>query len=52
MTGGHWLLPAVDNKGGTVPVGGAGQERAVPMSVLRYVERTREPLLVADATRR
>ena len=47
--GGHWRLPAVENKGGTVPVGGAGQERAAPLSVLRYVERTREPLLVADA---
>src|SRR4029078_6728227 len=29
-----WLLPAED---------------AVPMSVLRYVQRTREPLVVADA---
>ena len=37
--------------GGTVPVSGTGHERAVPMSVLRYVQRTREPLVVADATR-
>ena len=29
--------------------GGTGR-RAVPMSVLRYVQRTREPLVVADAT--
>ena len=39
-----WLLPAADGDGGTVPVSGA-----VPMSVLRYVQRTREPLVVADA---
>ena len=42
-----WLLPAAE--GGTVPVGGTSRERAVPMSVLRYAERTREPLVVADA---
>ena len=43
-----WLLPAPDG-GGTVPAGGSGQEVAVPMSVLRYVQRTREPLVVAGA---
>jgi GAF domain-containing protein len=32
-----WLLP--------------GDARAVPTSVLRYLQRTREPLVVADATR-
>ena len=46
-----WLLPAPDGEGGTVPVSGTGHERAVPMSVLRYVRRTGEPLVVADATR-
>ena len=46
-----WLLPASDGDGGTVPVSGTGHERAVPMSVLRYVRRTRETLVVADATR-
>ena len=42
-----WLLPAPG--GGTVPVSGTGREGAAPMSVLRYVQRTREPLVVADA---
>ena len=43
-----WLLPAPG--GGTVPASDTGQEGAVPMSVLRYVQRTREPLVVGDAT--
>ena len=42
-----WLLPAPG--GGTVPASGTGREGMVPMSVLRYVQRTREPLVVADA---
>jgi signal transduction histidine kinase len=42
-----WLRPAADGR--AVPVVGAGRERTVPMSVLRYAERTREPLVVADA---
>ncbi len=46
-----WLLPAPDGDGGTVPVSGTGHERAVPMSALRYVRRTRESLVVADAAR-
>ena len=41
-----WLQPA---PGGTVPVGGPGHEEAVPLSVLRYVQRTGEPLVAADA---
>ena len=44
-----WLLPAPG--GDTVPVSGTGHERAVPMSVLRYAQRTGEPLVVDDATR-
>ena len=44
----NWLLPAPG--GGTVPASGTGQEGAAPMSVLRYVQRTREPLVVGDAT--
>ena len=44
-----WLLPAPD--GGTVPVSGISREHAVPTSVLRYAQRTRETLVVADAAR-
>ena len=44
----NWLLPALG--GGTIPASGTGQEGTVPMSVLRYVQRTREPLDVGDAT--
>ena len=44
-----WLLPAPG--GGTVPASGTGQERAAPMSVLRYAQRTRKPLVVDDAGR-
>jgi signal transduction histidine kinase len=44
-----WLLPAPDS-GATLAADGTGHEHAVPMSVVRYVQRTREPLVVADAT--
>jgi signal transduction histidine kinase len=44
-----WLLPASDAGGGNVPVSRTGQEGAAPMSVLRYVQRTREPLVTGDA---
>jgi signal transduction histidine kinase len=44
-----WLLPA-PGSGGIVPVNRTGHEHAAAMSVLRYVQRTREPLVVADAT--
>jgi signal transduction histidine kinase len=40
-----WLLPVSDG-GAIMP----GAEQAVPMSVLRYLQRTREALVVADAT--
>ena len=42
-----WLLPSPGGAG-TVPVG-SGREEAVPLSVLRYVQRTGEPLVTADA---
>jgi len=43
-----WLLPAP--AGDTVALSGSGHARAVPMSVLRYVERMHEALVAADAT--
>jgi signal transduction histidine kinase len=45
----EWLVPT-PGSGGTAPVSGAGHERELPMSVLRYAQRMREPLVVADAT--
>ena len=44
----NWLLPAPG--GGTMPTRDTGQDAVAPMSVLRYVQRTREPLAVGDAT--
>jgi signal transduction histidine kinase len=54
-----WLLPPP--AGGSGPTAGAntaganttaaGHEHEVPMTVLRYVQRTAEPLVVVDATR-
>jgi signal transduction histidine kinase len=41
-----WLVPVLG--GAAAPLGG-GREAAVPVSVLRYVQRTREPLVVPDA---
>jgi GAF domain-containing protein/predicted ATPase len=41
-----WFLPAPD-----AGDGGPGQEGAVPMSVVRYIQRTHEPLIVPDAAR-
>jgi predicted ATPase/signal transduction histidine kinase len=43
-----WLLPTP--AGGTIALSGTDSQDAVPMSVLRYVERMQEPLVVADAT--
>ncbi|MGI5247348.1 AAA family ATPase [Dactylosporangium sp. CA-139066] len=43
-------LPATPGGRATKPVGTAGHEHAVPMSVLRYVQRAGEPLVVGDAT--
>ncbi|MEV8512644.1 AAA family ATPase [Dactylosporangium sp. NPDC051484] len=46
----HWLLLAPGSDG-TARRCVTGQEPAVPMSVLRYAQRMREPLVVPDATR-
>ncbi len=43
-----WLLPTPDTDG-TTPA--SGHEDEVPMSVLRYAQRTGEPLVVGDVTR-
>jgi signal transduction histidine kinase len=45
-----WLLPTLGGVG-TTPASGTGHEPAVPMSVLRYVQRMPEPLVVNDAIR-
>ena len=41
---------AAANPGGAARVAGTGHEQAAPTSVLRYVQRTGEPLVVADVT--
>ena len=43
-----WHVPAPGGDG-TIPAGGPSGEHPVPASVLRYVQRTGEPLVVADA---
>ena len=48
--GQEWLLPA-SGDGGGVAISRTGREPTVPMSAVRYAQRTREPLVVADATR-
>jgi signal transduction histidine kinase len=45
-----WLLPTPGSDARTTPTTGIGLERAAPMSVLRYIQRMREPLVVRDAT--
>jgi signal transduction histidine kinase len=43
-----WLRPSPD--GGAAPISGTGHELEVPTSILRYVQRSGEPLVVADAS--
>ena len=43
-----WLRPSPD--GGAAPISGTGHELEVPMSVLRYVQRSGGPLVVVDAS--
>jgi diguanylate cyclase (GGDEF)-like protein len=45
-----WFLP-LPGDAGAIPVDEAGRQRLVPLSAIRYAERTREPLLVSDAMR-
>ncbi|MFF4601125.1 AAA family ATPase [Amycolatopsis sp. NPDC001319] len=45
-----WLLPAPNRTTDTATAGGP-QERDLPMSAVRYVQRTAEILIVDDATR-
>ena len=44
-----WVVPAADGR--RVPVEVAAADGRLPLSVLRYVERTQAPLVVEDATR-
>lgn len=47
-----WLLPAPDgNEDATTSLERAAEQNMLPLSAFRYVERTREPLVVEDATR-
>ncbi|WP_083670544.1 diguanylate cyclase domain-containing protein [Singulisphaera sp. GP187] len=46
-----WCLPSAGEDGGPIPVDEAGTRGLLPLSAFHYAERTREPLLVEDATR-
>jgi len=46
-----WLLPGAGTDGADLPISGRGHECLVPMSVLRYAQRVREPLVVEDVSR-
>jgi diguanylate cyclase (GGDEF)-like protein len=46
----RWLVAAPRGRG-MVPLADAGRRRLVPLSAIRYAERTREALVVVDATR-
>jgi diguanylate cyclase (GGDEF)-like protein len=44
-----WRMPVATSETATISLDEAVQRRLVPLSAVRYVERTREPLLVGDA---
>jgi len=44
-----WMLSAPSADGGTISLDEAGRRHLVPLSVIRYAERTRETLVVNDA---
>jgi signal transduction histidine kinase len=46
-----WLPPTPGGDAGTTPTSGTGHEPAIPKSVLRYLQRMPEPLVVNDAVR-
>jgi len=46
-----WMLPTQGSDARTTPITGIGLHGAAPMSVLRYIQRMREPLVMRDATR-
>ena len=46
-----WLLPTSNGDGELFLLRGSEPESTVPTSVMRYVQRTNEPLVVGDATR-
>jgi diguanylate cyclase (GGDEF)-like protein len=47
-----WIIPAAGREGeSSISVDVAAARGLLPLTAFRYVERTREPLLVADATR-
>ena len=46
-----WQLPTSGDGGGPVALSGSGRDDVVPLSVLRYAQRTGEALAVDDATR-
>jgi diguanylate cyclase (GGDEF)-like protein len=50
-TGGWFLRTAAGDNDIALPVERAAERGLLPISAFRYVERTHEPLLVADATR-
>ncbi len=46
-----WQVSSPDGAGDTTTLAEASRRRLLPVSVVRYAERTREPLVVADGTR-
>jgi diguanylate cyclase (GGDEF)-like protein len=47
----RWLVPAPDGDAAMHPLDSANRGNLAPQSVVRYVERTRETVVVGDATR-
>ncbi|MEJ3749267.1 diguanylate cyclase [Actinomycetes bacterium KLBMP 9797] len=45
-----WRMPVATSETATISLDEAVQRRLIPLSAVRYVERTREPLLVGDAS--